>query len=833
MKLSSSHLRLWFLILLALGMGTLACQGGGFLWTTPSPPQIAPVPPTPTPLPKAPVTFVVTVPQDTPQDGSTLTVALLDEVTGLSLNPHRVPLQPVSAGVYQATLDLSLHSVVKYRYERVAPGGAIVEFRTDGIPVRYRLLRVDGPMEVHDQVARWNDTAYNGPVGRIQGMVQDHQGHPLPDVLVTAGGKHTLTTANGTFLLDGLQPGTHNLVAYHLDQRYSVYQQLAEVAPEAATPASIRLSPRPLVQVTFAVVIPPIQPSNPPVRLLGNLYSLGNTFGDLAGGMSAVAARAPVMQPVGERQYALTLPLPAGAYLRYKYTLGDGYWNAERDPEGHFVVREFLVPSQGGQVQDVVDTWHSPEVAPAWIEVSVPADTPAEDEVSLQINPVVWTAPLPMWRLSEHRWGYLFFGPLGSTQEIGYRYCRNGACEAAPERGQYGPGAHGRPLTSSPVPQNLKDQVTSWAWYAAPGAAPAILAPEEIPPRQPGFLAGVALTPEYSPLWPQYMSRGLEAIHQQLHAQWVFLTPTWSATRINLPVFEPVPGRDPLWQDLVTMSTQAHNAGLQVALYPFVRFPKASATDWWGQAARDFGWWNAWFDRYRDLSLNFADAAAATGAQALVLGGAWITPALPGGLLPDGTPSGVPADAELRWRQLLTEIRAHYRGAVYWALPFPLEAPNPPPFLDAVDGVLLEWQPSLSEELGAQEPALEQATAALLDDLHPVAQGWGKPVILAPAYPAVRGGATGCAHYGDACLPLSALRPGHLPADLTPNLEEQKAAYEALFLAVAPRPWIAGLVVREFYPLAALQDPSPSVYGKPASAVIGYWFSQWQGTAQP
>ncbi len=819
----SQNKRALLLVVLVLGLVQLACQPGLIALTPwPRSSDRAPQGATPTPLPQAEITFSVQVPGDTPQDGSTLTLTLLDEVTGLSLNPRRISLEAVGGNLYQARVSLTVGSVVKYRYERVQPtGGALLEFRSDGLPVRYRLLRVDGPMTVNDQIARWNDTAYNGPVGRIQGTVTDPQGRPIPDVLVAAAGHHTLTTANGRFILDGLPPGTHNLVAYHLDQAYTVYQQLAQIAPDAATPADIVLSPRPMVPVSFTVTIPETRPRNPPVRLVGNLYRLGNTFGDLEGGLSTMGLRAPLMQPVGDQRYALTLNLPVGAYIRYKYTLGDGYWNAERDPEGHFIVRELIVPEQGAQVEDTVITWNTPHVGPMWFEVTAPQDTPATDTVTLQLNPVVWTAPLPMWPLGEGRWGYLFYGPLGSSQELHYRYCRNGACDAASELNLYG-----RLLVSSPLPQTLKDTVEGWRWYAPPQTETVILAAEP-QARAEGFVYGVALTPEYTPYWPAMMNGGWQDMRQHLRARTIFLTPTWSATRVNLPVFEAVPGRDPLWQDVIFLSSLAHQADLQTALYPTLRFPTTSA-EWWAQAARSFGWWNSWFDRYREMALHFADAAAATGAQALVLGGGWVTPALPGGLLPDGSPSGVPADADQRWRDLITEVRVHFSGALYWAMPFP--EGSPPSFLDALDGLVLEWHPVLSNDPQAKEADLEQATGALLDEqVYPLLETSGKPVLIAPAYPAADGGVTGCPRYHDqGCLPPQSLRPGHIPEDLTPDLQEQVDAYNALFLSVNARPWVGGIVIREYYPLVALQDPSPSLYGKPAADVVGYWFQTWQ-----
>ena len=66
-----------------------------------------------------------------------------------------------------------------------------------------------------------------------------------------------------------------------------------------------------------------------PIRLAGNLYQLGDTFGDLQGGLSTVATRMPVLAPLPDGRYSITLALPAGADIRYKYTLGDGFWNAE------------------------------------------------------------------------------------------------------------------------------------------------------------------------------------------------------------------------------------------------------------------------------------------------------------------------------------------------------------------------------------------------------------------------------------------------------------------------------------------------------------------------
>ncbi len=363
----------------------------------------------------------------------------------------------------------------------------------------------------------------------------------------------------------------------------------------------------------------------------------------------------------------------------------------------------------------------------------------------------------------------------------------------------------------------------AWAWFTPVNERTTVVV-EDARPRAAGFVTGVAVAPLYAPSWNDRWPYAVQALARE-QPRWVFLSPTWSATRINLPVFEPLPGHDPLLADVERMAAQVKEVGLGVALYPGVRFP-VEVADWWSQGERSFGWWNSWWDQYRIFVLHYADAAQRVGAQALVLGGEWVAPALPGGTLADGSPSGVPADAEQRWRELFQAVRARFDGRLYWALP-DTWADHAPPFLDAVDGVLLLWSPALVEDPRADLNVLRQATEGRLNALQPLAEQWGVPVLLAPAYPAADGGTTPCVAYQNRCLSVADLRPGVTPLGVPVDLQEQVTAYNAFFLAVNQTPWVGGVVVREFYPLAALQDPSASVYGKPAADVVWYWFNAW------
>ena len=111
------------------------------------------------------------------------------------------------------------------------------------------------------------------------------------------------------------------------------------------TPVNFTMTPAQMVNVIFTISFPANTIQNAPIRLAGNLYQLGNTFGDLQGGLSTVTTRMPLLSPLPDGRSTLSLMLPAGADIRYKYTLGDGFWNAEHSTDGAFVVRQLIVPA--------------------------------------------------------------------------------------------------------------------------------------------------------------------------------------------------------------------------------------------------------------------------------------------------------------------------------------------------------------------------------------------------------------------------------------------------------------------------------------------------------
>ncbi len=180
-----------------------------------------------------------------------------------------------------------------------------------------------------------------------------------------------------------------------------------------------------------------------------------------------------------------------------------------------------------------------------------------------------------------------------------------------------------------------------------------------------------------------------------------------------------------------------------------------------------------------------------------------MAPALPNGRLADGSPSGIPADASQRWRDILNQVRARYSGKIYWALPSTW-IQNPPDFIDAIDGIYLLWMPP---DLNGQEPTqenLEKAAAEQLDfAIRPIQLLYNQSLILGAFFPS---GA---------------------------DLRGQADQYNALLKIVNQRSWIEGFVTRGYYPPAMLQDESASVHGKPAEPVVTYWFDNLRSIPAP
>jgi hypothetical protein len=759
------------------------------------------------------VTFQVQVPNNTPLNDA-IFISILDEVTGLALNAQHFKMEelPVSSLIdtsetsryFSVSLPTKIGSVIKYRYERQTGNVLVAEHFSDGTPVRYRLYHVRGTGKVEDISSTWADSDYSGPTGRIIGeaTVSDTE-YPIPNLLITAGGAHTLTNSNGNFVIEGLPPGIHNLVAYAIDGSFITFQQGARIAPEATTPTPLQLHPSNFVDVTFSISVPEDTPPAVPIRIAGNLFQLGNTYADLSGGVNTLAERMPVLNKDPGDKYSITLNLPSGTDIRYKYTLGDGFWNAEHDLNGNFKLRQFIVPEKEIKVEDQIETWYSGVKNPLIFDPTIPNSTPQEDYLSIQFRPLFgWTEPIPMWKIAENRWAYILYSPLNLPGDFHYRYCRNGQCGIADDFATQGINHEGREFEfrNQNGSQTVQDQIVSWANYN-PDIQTSFPISVTVNERDEEFWAGVEFQQKHHPSWMSKIPDTLSKI-SEAGVNWVVISPSWTygsdSPGNNPPIFHQFPDRNALWQDVIDMSAIADETGIEVAHYPVAHI-HLDQEEWWQNADRDYSWWLIWFDQYQEFILHHADLAQQAGAGALILGGNWISPALPEAKFIDGSQTGVPADSEMRWRELLTEVKNRFEGELLWAHPAD-QLDTVPVFIDQFDHLYIQL--SIQEDYASRDENFtinfESEFINWLDNL---------------------------ANLGDEEREISLILSFSIPSK--PDMDTQADIYQIIFRAINERDWIDGVVSGGFYPPAALQDSSPSIYGKPAFKLISAWFSSF------
>lgn len=812
--------RLWA-VLAVLTLTSLACELS--LIDLGASPTREPVGgPTATSAPVAEITFTVALPAPL-VSGEKISFTVLDEVTGLALNPALYTMQPVDNLHYSIKMPFILGSVIKYRYIRQGAGLA-QEDSALGSHVRYRMYHVDAPGSVNDVLASWSDQPYAGSMGAIQGVVSGPDGKPLQNILVMAGGMASVTDTLGQYNLPGLPPGTHHLIAYAMDGSYKTYQHSAQVEADLTTSAPLTLQAAQMVQVTFQVTPPGDTVVGAPVRLAGNLQQLGNTFADLNAGLSTIAVRMPTLSQNPDGKLAVSLRLPAGADIRYKYTLGDGFWNAEHEADGRFVLRQLIVPGTDTVVQDAVYTWQSGPSAPIVFDVNVPANTPVEDNVSIQFNAYGWAEPLPMWPMAGNRWVYKLYSPLDMLGSFGYRYCRNSQCDAADDVATANGSA--RRVSTSLISSDIRDTVKAWNWWpeTKPGAIKAV----SVGARSGEFWAGVELQATYHPNWQSFYPPAYSNI-QALGANAVIYTPSWTAISSNPLIWEPTPRYDPTWADGVQAIEYSRALNFKTAVFPTLNL-LPNPRDFWLRAPRSAAWWEAWFQRYRAFALYHAELAARGNAQILILGGEDILPALPGGIMSDGNPSGVPADAADRWRSIINDVRARFKGQVFWAHPYEDTLPPAPEFIDRLDGFYLLWSAPLGANGTTVEAMADEAARRMDTDLVPFLATARKAVIIGVNYPSASGAATGCVPSGAGCVDWRMLsRPLPDVPTAALDLPGQATLYQALLQAINQRQWVSGFIARGYYPPAALMDKSSSVRGKPAADLLWYWFPRLLG----
>jgi hypothetical protein len=290
------------------------------------------------------------------------------------------------------------------------------------------------------------------------------------------------------------------------------------------------LKKRDTTEVTFTATLPGDTDPSLPVRFVSNLLNLGNAYADLSAGSAGAADNYPEMKKVASNTYAIKITLPVGAFIRYKYSLGDGFWNAELNNEGKFVVRDLIVKKTNHNESDKVSTFTTAGFAPVSFSVQVPATISSSEKVYLQLNPFSWMEPIPMVSSGEQEWKFTVYNPIHLLGSISYRFCRNGNCDIA-----NGTISENSSFQGAGEPQILTSVITEWSNLDSQNEQAELITEGGPNHPRPEFMAGVELSSSYLPSWKASVNQGLAAAYS-IGGDWVIFSPTWSATMIPYPV---------------------------------------------------------------------------------------------------------------------------------------------------------------------------------------------------------------------------------------------------------------------------------------------------------
>jgi len=755
--------------------------------------------------------FILKVQESVPEE---MVFELIDDVTGIELNPTRYVMEKTDDLTYKITIPLKIGSIVKYRYLRNGPL-PVYETNSFNQIIDYRAVYINGANEFYDLISNWVDKQFEIKYGRIEGqIINSLSGSPLPNILVIAGGVHSFTNSMGNFSIEQLPPGKHTLLAISTDGEYQVFQQEAIVGEYLTTPAKMAISPIDFVKVTFIVEAPPFE--NQTLKIIGNTYQLGNVFGNLFYGESTIASRAPTLNSLPDGTFSITLNLPVGFNLVYKYTLGNGFWNAELSEDGKFFLRDIIVPSEDVLIYDIVSTFQAPETEKIQFNVEISPNTPETDQISIQFSPFGWSSPIPMTKINKNHYVFTLFGPLNMVEDVNYRYCRNDACDISSNLDSTGKENSEDSFKSSDSEQAFSDVIENWKNWEQDISQTEIITPQ-INFRGGEFLVGFEESSLYNVFYPTYSDLGYSSM-KELNANVVIIPIEWTLQSLNPVIIGPVPGRNPLWKDSLSQISKAKSQDLKVIISPKLNISTLALNQLFDKSL-DSDWEEKFSKTYSEFLIYSSDLAQFQSVQGLLIP----TLVKSGSNLEDI--SFINSLIEANLSNQVPELKKHFNGDLFVSFNPDDTKVDAVPF-NLFDKLILIADWNISEFGNNTESFSNSLTERMEGQVFEIFQQTQMPIILLLDYPAAVGVETGCVVYEDDCINFE-LANGltvEQGIDLEKNLEIQKEIYNAALNVMNEFDWIQGFISSGYNPQLSVRDSSSSVRGKPAGDLLWYWY---------
>ena len=295
---------------------------------------------------------------------------------------------------------------------------------------------------------------------------------------------------------------------------------------QQTTKINLQFESLPAVKLQFQVT-PPIETVGVPIRLNANLLGFGAHYENNFTKTGSIASLMPLLHQEADDAYFIEFELYAGTPFRYRYTIGDGYINAERSGDGLLVTRQFIVPKTSVTIKDEINTWRADDQTPITINIDAPINTPTIEDVSIQINRKGWNQSIPMWHLSDNKWIFILFSN-GHDDSYELRFCRNEQCELS-----FDPASFEQPINISfSEATDIHHQIDSWHNWNEKG----VTTLQDTESVFQSTLSGIELIKEYKPSDLVIYKRNLPELRKS-GINWLILRPCWDVQIIDdLPV---------------------------------------------------------------------------------------------------------------------------------------------------------------------------------------------------------------------------------------------------------------------------------------------------------
>jgi hypothetical protein len=745
---------------------------------------------------------------------------LIDDITGIELNPTRYVMTKLDEKQYQLILPIKVPSQMKYRFYKNT-GLPVYETDADNEIIEYRMAYVSNETVIHNVITNWQDEQYDHKFGRITGQVINSESNsPIPNALIVIGGNHSYTNSLGNFRIVNIPPGKHNLVISSTDGEYQTFQQEAIIGEGLTTQAKIGMKSADFVNVSFIVKPPDNTPVDAQLRILGNTYQLGNVFGNIYNGTSIAPARAPKLSLLPDGNYAITLSLPVGFDLRYKYSLGDGFWNAELNNDGNFVVRQFVVPEQDFIVNDVVTNWSITNEQNVEFLVNIPENTPGTDKISIQFNSFGWSPPIQMWKINDFQWKYQLFGPLHLVGKIDYKFCRNDACDTAFDTSA---PVNGYSFDTSSIPPQLEIEISSWSEWGLENDEPSLDVPD-ITSRGSEFITGFAISDDYNVYTPIHIETAYQNMGE-VNANTVILPVKWTLSNLNPLVLEPITGINPLWKDLVLMIQKAQKNNLKVWLAPQIELSSIAITQY-GQDGFSDSWETQFSNDYKEFLIYTVDLANYMSIEGVIF---------PSDVIHSSSTPQRENLSQLMNEILLenySDIQSRFSNKLFLSIVDPHNSNND--LLSQVDGYFITPTIDLVNSESVGENYDTTIMNYLENEIYANYSQFDKEIIIGINYPSINGAEKGCIESEDQCLDFEVVNNLDFQTAQSAfelNLNTQIELIHAMFSAINQLEWVDGIISLEYNPQVAIMDHTSSVRGKPSVGVFWYWYPRLLGIA--